>query len=115
MDEQEPETERRADRRRVQDLPAKLVFLADASVPRGKHRLSNRAFAGACGRSESWLKSAKDLKGNPTLTLDVDVEVRLAELCGFDAAWPEWTKGSVASFKTRYLREWGPEDDSASG
>ena len=92
MAEQEPETERKADRRRVQNLPEKLIFLADNSVPQGKHRLSNRAFAEACGRSESWLKSAKDLKGKPRQTLDVEVEVRLAELCGFDPAWPEWTE-----------------------
>ena len=113
MEEQEPETERRADRRRVQDLPEKLIFLADASVPRGKHRLSNRAFAEACGRSESWLKSAKD-RIRRTLSLDVDVEVKLAELCGFDAAWPEWTKGSAASFQARYVRELGPGDSVAT-
>ena len=114
MEEQDPEAERRADRRRVQDLPEKLVFLADASVPRGKHRLSNRAFAEVCGRSESWLKSAKD-RSRRTLSLDVDVEGKLAELCGFDAAWREWTEGSAASFQVRYLRALGPGDSVATG
>ena len=114
MEEHEPNAKRRADRRRVQDLPEKLIFLADHSVPRGKHRLSNQAFAEACGQSESWLKSAKD-RGRRTLSLDADVEVKLAELCGFDPNWPEWASGSAASFRDRYLRELGPKDSNATG
>ena len=115
MEEQDPETEQKANRRRVQDLPEKLIFLADNSVPRGKHRLSNRAFAEACGQSESWLKSAKDLKGKPTQTLDVDVEVRLADLCGFDLTWPEWAEQSAADFKDRYLTTFAPKLSTSVG
>jgi hypothetical protein len=88
-------------RRRVTELSAKVRFLATDT--RMQHRLSMVGLSEACGKPKGWLKSAtatdREIK-----TLEPEVERQLAELCGFDPDWPEWTWGTAAAFRLRLLR-----------
>ena len=60
------------------------------------------ALSEECGQSRNWLKTAKDPERG-TRSIDYDVEQKLAALCRFDTAWPEWREGTAEAFQNRFL------------
>ena len=99
-------------RRYVTDLPEKLTFLATHPQVRPRHGLSMAALSVECGRKKGWLKSAINPDRN-LLSIDTEVERKLAERCQFDRNCPEWVSGSAAAFKERWLAEEATRTDPA--
>jgi transcriptional regulator with XRE-family HTH domain len=88
-------------RRYIASLSEKLGFLA-GDLARKKHGLSMAGLSRALGLSRNWLIVASS-SGRNTMSIDVNVERKLAQVCNFDVSWPEWTDGSLRQFMGKYL------------
>ena len=69
----------------VAELEAKIKFLA---------RSLNTSESGLLGPKRETVRS-----GYRTNRLNDDIELELAQKCGFDLGWPEWRKGTKHEFE----------------